>query len=58
MLDRAPLCEGWPVGKRCLAAATHADHILPLRLGGAPYELENGQGLCAPCHAVKTSQGL
>lgn len=32
----------------------HADHILPISQGGARYELENGQCLCASCHARKT----
>lgn len=32
----------------------HADHILPISQGGARYDLENGQCLCAACHARKT----
>ena len=32
----------------------HADHILPIAEGGARYDLENGQCLCAACHARKT----
>ena len=33
--------------------ATIADHIVPVAEGGTDDE-RNGQGLCAPCHDVKT----
>jgi len=37
----------------CDAPWTELDHITPLALGGAD-EPANWQGLCQPCHAVKT----
>ncbi len=33
--------------------AVHADHIIPVRLGGT-WAIENGQGLCHSCHSAKT----
>ena len=30
------------------------DHIVPLAAGGAPYDPENLQTLCRPCHFDKT----
>jgi len=30
------------------------DHVVPLRDGGAPFDLSNLQCLCAACHARKT----
>ncbi|MFF2621230.1 HNH endonuclease [Oerskovia jenensis] len=41
-------------GPRCLAVATEADHVVPDAEGGAPFALENGQAVCAECHADKT----
>ena len=38
--------------RMCLSApATVADHIVPIRDGGARFDLRNGQGLCGPCHS-------
>lgn len=31
-----------------------ADHIREIRDGGAPLDMDNGQTLCAACHARKT----
>ena len=31
-----------------------ADHIVELKDGGAPYDLNNGQCLCGSCHTRKT----
>jgi 5-methylcytosine-specific restriction enzyme A len=45
VLDRDPIC------KLCRRyPATVADHITPIRRGGARFDPANGQGLCAPCH--------
>ncbi|MBT2266446.1 HNH endonuclease [Rhodococcus erythropolis] len=32
-----------------------ADHILNIKSGGHPTDLNNGQTLCKPCHAQKTA---
>ncbi|MCI0423644.1 MAG: HNH endonuclease [Acidobacteria bacterium] len=50
VLHRDPIC------KSCgLAPSAEADHIKPLRDGG-DWSLENGQGLCKPCHTRKTNR--
>ncbi|WP_415171600.1 HNH endonuclease [Nocardioides sp.] len=48
VLRRDPIC-------RCcgIAAATEADHVIPIADGGA-HHIDNGQGLCVPCHDAKT----
>lgn len=53
VLRRNPLCvECLKVGRT--TRATVADHIVPIRDGGSKRDLENGQGLCHPCHNRKT----
>ena len=47
-------------GYRCRACGRAAgrfevDHIDPLSEGGAPYDLENLQTLCRPCHLFKST---
>ena len=32
------------------------DHIIPLRLGGYPYDFNNLQSLCKSCHAKKSAK--
>lgn len=50
VLARDPICVN------CQAAqATEADHIMPIARGGARLDLDNGQGLCKPCHSKKTA---
>jgi 5-methylcytosine-specific restriction endonuclease McrA len=41
-------------GPTCTSRATQADHIVPVAWGGAEHDRANGQGVCAPCHGVKT----
>ena len=36
--------------------ANHADHILPIAIGGERYDVANGQTLCHSCHSRKTAQ--
>ncbi len=48
VLARDPLCKG--CGRE---RSTFADHIIPLKQGGAKLDLRNGQGLCNHCHQVK-----
>ncbi len=33
-----------------------ADHVVPIRQGGARYDLANGQTLCIVCHSSKTAK--
>lgn len=37
-------------------AATVADHIKPIRLGGEMHELNNIQALCSSCHNKKSAK--
>lgn len=34
--------------------AMHADHIVPIALGGARYDVANGAARCVSCHGRKT----
>ena len=38
-------------GPKCRGVATEADHIVPVRLGGAPYDLNNLRAACKSCNA-------
>jgi 5-methylcytosine-specific restriction endonuclease McrA len=49
VLDRDPVCKACDD-----RAASEADHIVPIAKGGDVWSLDNLQGLCARCHAVKT----
>jgi 5-methylcytosine-specific restriction enzyme A len=49
VLGREPIC------KVCdNELSTEVDHIVPLSEGGDPYRLERLQGICSPCHWMKT----
>lgn len=51
ILSRDPVCV------HCHdAPATEADHIVPIRAGGARFDLNNGAGLCGTCHRRKTNK--
>ena len=43
-------------GPRCTGRATIADHIVNMAAGGAEYDVDNGQAVCATCHKVKTQR--
>jgi 5-methylcytosine-specific restriction protein A len=51
-------CEAVDNGDRCSKAQpehrVYADHIIELRDGGQPFDLNNGQCLCASHHEKKT----
>ena len=52
-LQREPFCaDCMPVGFYILAEV--ADHIIPIRNGGARYDFDNLQSLCKACHNRKT----
>lgn len=40
----------------CTHITQEADHIVPVALGGAEFDLANGQGTCRPCHRRKSSR--
>jgi len=50
VLERDPVCR-WP---GCRLPASHADHVVPWKHGGAQFDVANGQGLCQRHHSVKT----
>jgi 5-methylcytosine-specific restriction protein A len=57
---RAAFLREHPVCARCegrgrVVAAVVADHIKPLKDGGARFDWANLQGLCVPCHNSKTA---
>lgn len=54
-LSRRTLREE-PRCRTCGAPSQHADHIVPVRAGGAPFDRRNTQGLCQRCHAAKTAR--
>ena len=55
-LKREPLCrECMRAGRAALAEI--ADHIQPIRAGGARLDFENLQSLCKGCHNRKHGQG-
>tara|TARA_R100001244_G_scaffold132156_2_gene107339 strand:+ start:2188 stop:2511 length:324 start_codon:yes stop_codon:yes gene_type:complete len=50
-----------PLCKECdrhgiLTPGKEVDHIIPLRLGGDPYRMNNLQSLCRSCHARKSGR--
>ena len=57
---RAAFLREHPVCARCagrgrVVAAVVADHVLPLKDGGARFDWANLQALCVPCHNRKTA---
>lgn len=60
MRIRAAVLAEEPLCRHCLAqgrteAATIVDHIVPIA-GGGTDDRSNLQGLCGPCHDVKTRE--
>ena len=52
-LVREPLCRHCKEAG-ILRPAHHVDHIIPISKGGAWYDEDNLQSLCAECHSRKT----
>lgn len=48
VLKRDPICVCG-----CGEPSTVADHIIPIRDGGARFDLKNGQGMAESCHNAK-----
>ena len=46
--------DGWKCVQCGARGRLEADHIVPLRKGGAAFDLDNLQSLCGGCHARKT----
>ncbi|WKW47284.1 HNH endonuclease signature motif containing protein [Myroides sp. JBRI-B21084] len=58
---RAAQLTQFPFCKHCdqlniITIATVADHIVPVKKGGAGYELSNLQSLCKKCHDKKSAK--
>ena len=53
ILNRDPVCVICEKDGRT-TPSTVADHIIPLRRGGARFDEANGQGMCSTCHGRKT----
>ena len=54
MLSQDPLCRTCSIAGR-IALATVVDHIVPVKAGGARFDIANLQGLCVACHNRKTA---
>jgi 5-methylcytosine-specific restriction endonuclease McrA len=56
VLARDPLCKVCieESGEANADLSTQADHVMPIARGGAVFDLDNGQGLCARHHSIKT----
>jgi len=52
VLERDPICKH----PGCKQRSTNADHIIPIRQGGARFDVANGQGLCGRHHSAKTGR--
>jgi 5-methylcytosine-specific restriction enzyme A len=58
VIGRDPLCV---IGKICVEQrgvrmpSSHADHVIAIRDGGDPWDVNNIQGACHGCHTWKTS---
>ena len=51
---RDPFCRIRLPG--CTGITQQADHIVPVALGGAEFDVANGQGACRSCHGKKSSR--
>ena len=47
--------DGWRCRRCGKAGRLECDHVVPLRKGGAPFDMDNLQTLCRPCHLAKTA---
>lgn len=59
VLSANPLCVMCQAEGR-VRLATEVDHVIALTNGGAedPHDDSNRQGLCGPCHEIKTNADL
>ena len=55
MLRRAVLSREGTCRVCSRRPATELDHVVPLRWGGDPFEMDNVQPVCGRCHMAKTA---
>lgn len=51
-----PYCQLCDERRSALVEATEVDHIIPLEIGGEPFDPENLQSLCKRCHVIKSAE--
>ena len=51
-----PYCQICEDNDGSLIEAVQVDHIVPLEVGGAPFDPENLQSLCKRCHVLKSAE--
>lgn len=51
-----PYCQTCEEKDGSLTEAVQVDHIIPLELGGAPFDPKNLQSLCKRCHVIKSAE--
>ena len=51
-----PYCQICEEKGGSLIEAVQVDHIIPLEVGGAPFDCENLQSLCKRCHVIKSAE--
>ena len=52
-LQISPLCEECKKNGKAVVGKI-VDHIIPIKMGGAPFDLDNLQTLCWSCHSRKS----
>ena len=51
-----PYCQICDEKNGAQIPAVQVDHIVPLEVGGAPFDPENLQSLCKRCHVLKSAE--
>jgi len=54
-LQQSPICEECKKNGTIVVGKI-VDHIVPIKLGGEPYDMDNLQTLCWSCHSRKSIQ--
>tara|TARA_R110000851_G_C12738342_1_gene530555 strand:+ start:219 stop:572 length:354 start_codon:yes stop_codon:yes gene_type:complete len=55
-IQRNPICLTCKTKDNRVVAGDVVDHIIPIRQGGDPFQKNNLQTLCHPCHNKKSRQ--
>ena len=53
-IQKNPICKHCFDNKKRIVSGDVVDHIIPIRQGGSPFDFQNLQTLCNPCHNVKS----